>query len=61
MRACKSCRYITYQGDKTCPKCNGTELTEKFSGMVLVLDAEKSEIAKLVQLNAAGTYAIRLK
>ncbi len=61
MRACKSCRYITYQGDKTCPKCSGTELTEKFSGMVLVLDPEKSEIAKLVALNAPGTYAIRLK
>ena len=60
MKACKECRYIIHTPDKTCPKCGG-ELSEKFSGMVLVLDPEKSEIAKLLELNAAGTYAIRVK
>ena len=60
MRACKNCRYIVYLNDKACPKCNG-ELTEKFSGMVSILDPEKSEVAKMVQLNAPGSYAIRIK
>ncbi len=60
MRACKKCRYIIYSNDKTCPKCTG-ELTEKFSGMVVILDPEKSEVAKVVDVNAVGSYAIRLK
>ena len=47
-------------GTQTCPKCHG-ELSEKFSGMVLVLDPERSEIAKLINVNATGSYAVRVK
>ena len=60
MRACKNCRYIIYTNDKICPKCGG-ELSEKFSGMVIVLDPERSEIAKVVEVNAVGSYAIKVK
>ncbi len=60
MRACKNCRYIIYTNDKACPKCGG-ELSEKFSGMVIVLDPERSEIAKVVEVNAVGSYAIKVK
>jgi DNA-directed RNA polymerase subunit E" len=60
MRACKSCRYIIYTNDKACPKCGG-ELSEKFSGMTIILDPERSEIAKVVGINAVGSYAIKVK
>lgn len=60
MRACKNCRYIIYTNDKTCPKCQG-ELSEKFSGIVIILDPERSEIAKVVEVNAIGSYAIKVK
>ncbi len=60
MRACKNCRFIIHTNDKTCPKCGG-ELSEKFSGMVIVLDPEKSEVAKVVGVNATGSYAIKVK
>ncbi len=60
MRACKNCRYIIYTNDKVCPKCGG-ELSEKFSGMVIVLDPERSEIARVVEVNAVGSYAIKVK
>ena len=59
MKACKECRYIV-ENEKICPKCSG-ELSEKFSGMILVIDPERSEIAKVVGLNAAGRYAVRVK
>ncbi|MBI5046924.1 DNA-directed RNA polymerase subunit E'' [Candidatus Micrarchaeota archaeon] len=60
MRACKQCRYIVYSSDKSCPKCQG-ELTDRFSGMVIILDPERSEIAKVVEINSVGSYAIKLK
>ena len=60
MRACKNCRFITHTNDKVCPKCQG-ELSEKFSGMIIVLEPERSEIAKIAELNAVGSYAIRVK
>ncbi len=59
MRSCKSCNYIVYT-EKICPKCNG-ELTEKFSGLILVLDPERSEIAKIAGINSIGGYAVRVK
>jgi len=60
MRACKQCRYIVHSNEKTCPKCQG-ELSEKFSGMVIILEPERSEIAKVVEINSVGSYAIKVK
>jgi DNA-directed RNA polymerase subunit E" len=60
MNACKQCRYIITTKEKACPKCGG-ELSDKYSGMIVVLDPERSEVAKLVGLNAVGNYAIRVK
>lgn len=60
MHACKECKLIISTKDKVCPKCQG-ELSEKFSGEIIVLEPERSEIAKLVGLNAPGNYAIRVK
>jgi DNA-directed RNA polymerase subunit E" len=60
MKACRECRYIVYVNERECPKCGG-ELSEKFAGMVIVLDPERSEIAKVAELNSVGSYAIRVK
>jgi DNA-directed RNA polymerase subunit E" len=60
MKACKNCRYIVQGPEKSCPKCEG-ELSERFSGMILVLDPEKSEIAKVAEINSIGSYAIVVK
>ena len=59
MRACKNCKYIV-NIEKVCPKCNG-ELSEKFSGMIIILDPERSEIAKLAELTTVGSYAVKVK
>ncbi len=60
MRACRNCRMIINE-EKVCPKCQGTDFTEKYSGEIIVLDAERSEIAKAAVLNAPGKYAVRVK
>lgn len=61
MKACKNCRYIVYStNEKKCPKCGG-DVTEKFSGLLIIIDAERSEIAKIAEINANGAYAMRVK
>ena len=60
MTACRQCRYIVSTKEKVCPKCQG-ELSDKYSGMVIILDPERSEIAKLVEINSIGAYAVRVK
>lgn len=60
MTACKQCRFIVSTKDKVCPKCGG-ELSDKYSGMVIILDPERSEIAKIVEIKAVGSYAVKVK
>lgn len=60
MSACKTCRYIVHTKEKVCPKCQG-ELSEKYSGMLVILDAERSEVAKIVGITLVGSYAVKVK
>lgn len=58
-KACKNCRLVIAQGD-TCPVCGHTDLTAKWNGYVVVLNAERSEIAKRLGIKVNGTYALSI-
>ena len=58
-KACKMCNTI-YEGDK-CPKCSSRESTESFKGRIIVLNPEKSEIAKKVNLKDKGNFALKTR
>ena len=60
MKACKNCRLIVAE-EKQCPACQSHELTEKFSGQLVVLDPEKSEIGKKLEIKTPGKYAIKIR
>lgn len=60
MHACRNCRMILNE-EKVCPKCQGADFTEKFSGEIIIISPEKSEIAKLTETNAPGRFAIKVK
>ncbi len=59
-KACKNCRMIITHGEK-CPLCSGTDLTNKWSSYVVVLNAEKSDIAKKLGAKMNSTYALNIK
>ena len=59
MKACRNCRYIV-ESEKVCPKCQG-DLSDRFHGMIIILNPEKSEIGKLAGINSTGKYAIKVK
>ena len=59
-KACKICNIIYETGDK-CPKCGSKESTEGFKGRIVVLDPEKSEIAKRLNLKDKGNFAIKTR
>lgn len=58
-KACKICNTI-YEGDK-CPKCDSKEFTESFKGRIVVLDSEKSEIAKKLDVKGKGNFALKTR
>ncbi len=58
-RACRKCRIITDK--KECPICGETSLSTEFTGIVIILDAENSEIAKTMGVKKPGKYALRVR
>ena len=59
-KACKLCNTI-FEGREKCPKCESKESTEGFKGRIVLLDPEKSEIAKKLDLKDKGNFAIRTR
>ncbi len=58
-KACRNCRFITTE-DK-CPACGSTDLTDNWSGFVIILNPEKSELGKAMEVKLPGKYAVRIK
>jgi len=44
-----------------CPECKSTDLSDDFSGVVIILNPESSEIAKLMDIKKKGRYAVRIR
>jgi DNA-directed RNA polymerase subunit E" len=58
LKACKNCRTVTDQ--LKCPRCGG-EVSREWQGYLVVIDPERSEIAKKMGIRDAGRYALRVK
>jgi DNA-directed RNA polymerase subunit E" len=58
-KACRECRLIISHGD-TCPICGSKSLANKWSGYVIVINSEKSQIAKMMNIKVNSTYAINV-
>ena len=56
-KMCKKCKRLVV-GDK-CPICQTDKLNESWKGRVIVIDASKSEIEKIMKLDTAGEFALR--
>ncbi len=59
-KACKLCGTIVEAGDK-CTNCGSKELTENFKGRAVILNPEKSEVAKKLNIKEQGNFAIKTR
>ncbi|MCX8181608.1 MAG: DNA-directed RNA polymerase, subunit E'' [Candidatus Methanomethyliaceae archaeon] len=58
--ACRKCKYILGEDDTKCPICGGTDLSEDWSGLVVVLDPSSS-VAEMMGAKKPGRYAIKVR
>ncbi len=58
-KVCKKCK-IFVKGNE-CPICRGNQFSESWQGRISIIDANKSEIAKKLDIASKGEYAIRLR
>jgi DNA-directed RNA polymerase subunit E" len=58
-KACRNCKVIISQGEK-CPICGQSNMTTQWNGYVVILNVEKSDIAKKLGITVNGTYALNI-
>ncbi len=58
--ACKRCKYINVDRE-VCVNCGSTDLTKEWYGYLIILDYEKSEIAKKLGIKKSGKYALQVE
>lgn len=58
-KACKNCKFIS--NGPVCPNCKSTNLSDDWSGLVVIMDPSGSEVAKRMGIKAAGRYALRVR
>jgi len=58
-KACKKCK-IFVEGE-VCPICKRNSFSTNWQGRLFILDADKSAIAKKINVDVKGEYAIKVK
>lgn len=59
-KACTKCKLLVPHEVTVCPSCGSSSFTEAWSGMVVIVDAEKSQLAKALGIAKPGRYALKL-
>lgn len=57
-KICRVCKRVVSGNE--CDNCGSTNLTTRSSGLIIVIDPERSEIAKELGLKKAGSYAVKI-
>lgn len=57
---CRECHRLVKKS-QICAYCNSTALTNDWSGYVVIIDPEKSHIAKKLGVKLPGEYALKVR
>lgn len=58
-KACSTCHIVT-KGN-VCPRCKTSTLSDDFGGLVILFDPKESAIAKVMNINEKGYYALKVR
>jgi len=59
-KACRDCHRII-EGEKSVCKCGSNSISKDWSGYVVIIDPEESEIAKRLEIKKKGRYALKVR
>ena len=59
-KACRDCHRIIESGRAVCT-CGSNSISSDWTGYVMIIDAEESEIAKKLEIKKAGKYALKVR
>ncbi len=58
-RACRNCKIIIEEN--ICPLCKGTDLSDDYSGLLIVVDPEGSQMDQKMDIKNEGRYALKIR
>ena len=58
-KACRNCKIIIEEN--VCPICKSTELSDDYSGLLVVVDPEGSVMAQKMDIKKEGRYALKIR
>jgi len=58
-KVCKECHRLV--SGNVCQVCNSTSLTSDWSGYVVIINPERSQIAKKLGIKIPGRYALKVR
>lgn len=59
VKVCRKCRIIVEK--QSCALCGGSDFTTTWSGLAIIIDPAKSEIAKKMEVEVPGKFALRVR
>jgi DNA-directed RNA polymerase subunit E" len=60
LKACRKCKALVPLEVKKCPVCGGNSFTKFWRGMLIVIDPDRSEVARITGIQYPGMYAIAI-
>ncbi|MGP8319451.1 MAG: transcription elongation factor subunit Spt4 [Methanosarcinaceae archaeon] len=58
-QVCRECHRIVV--GQTCPVCGSSNMSSDWSGMVIIIDTERSVIAKKMSVDMPDKYALKVR
>lgn len=58
-QVCRECHRIL--AGQTCPVCGSSNLSSDWSGLVIIINPQKSQIAKKLGVDMADKYALKVR
>ncbi|MDZ7729750.1 MAG: transcription elongation factor subunit Spt4 [Natrialbaceae archaeon] len=58
---CRECHRVNEEDAQVCEICGSSSLTEDWAGYVVISHPEDSEIAREMQVESPGSYALKVR
>lgn len=59
-KACRKCYYLVEGDTPRCPACGSVNFSMEYEGLIIILDKDKSEVARKLKKSVSGRYAIKV-